>query len=82
MTSTEEKIYVKVPSFDGRKSKWPFFKSKLKSYMAQKNLGELLTFTGDIEKDSKTWTAQELQTEAEKKKYDLREMNRKAAGLL
>ena len=36
MTSTEEKIYVKVPTFNGTKSKWPAFKSKFTSYLAQK----------------------------------------------
>ena len=61
MTESEEKVYVKVPTFDGRKSKWPFFKSKMISYLAQKNMSELLSFNGNIEKDNKTWSNQEMQ---------------------
>jgi hypothetical protein len=37
----EEKVYIKVPTFDGKKSKWTVFKSKMKSYLAQKDMGEI-----------------------------------------
>ena len=76
MTDTvEEKVYVKVPVFDGRKSKWTFFKSKMISYLAQKNMSEILSYTGNIEKDSVTWTDQEKQQDDVKEKIRMREMN-------
>ena len=75
-------MYVKVPTFDGRKSKWTFFKSKMISYLAQKNMSDILSYTGDIEVDSKTWTDQEKQQDSVKMMIRIRDMNRKAAGLL
>ena len=60
MTGSEDKAYVKVPTFDGKKSQWPFFKSKFKSYLAQKDMVEVLTFSDPIPKDDKTWTADEM----------------------
>ena len=47
----EEKLYVKVPTFDGTKKQWPYFKMKMRSYVAQKDMTELLTYSGDIPKD-------------------------------
>ena len=82
MTESEEKVYVKVPTFDGRKSKWPFFKSKMISYLAQKNMSELLSFNGNIEKDDKTWSNQEMQRDEVKQVIRMRDMNRKASGVL
>ena len=82
MTESEEKVYVKVPTFDGRKSKWPFFKSKMISYLAQKNMSELLSFNGNIEKDDKTWSKQEMQRDEVKQVIRMRDMNRKASGVL
>jgi hypothetical protein len=55
----EEKVYIKVPIFDGKKSKWPVFKSKTKSYLAQKDMGEILTYRGRIEPDTMQFTDQE-----------------------
>ena len=82
MTESEEKVYVKVPTFDGRKSKWPFFKSKMISYLAHKNMSELLSFNGNIEKDDKTWSKQEMQRDEVKQVIRMRDMNRKASGVL
>ena len=47
-----EKIYIKVPTFDGNKSKWLIFKAKMESYLAQKDFITLLNYAGDIPKDS------------------------------
>ena len=75
MTDTsEEKIYVKVPTFNGTKSKWPAFKSKFTSYLAQKGMEEMLD-DPDIEKDTKTWTNDEKKQDDVKKKIKLRDMN-------
>ena len=75
MTETEEKIYVKVPTYNGKKSKWTFFKSKFTSYLAQKNMGEILSYNGDIEKDTKTWTDTERAQDSVKEQIRLRDMN-------
>ena len=39
----DEKVYVKVPVFDGKKSKWNIFKAKMRSYVAQKGMTTILT---------------------------------------
>jgi len=82
MTDNDEKIFVKVPTFDGRKSKWTFFKSKMISYLAQKNMGEMLTYAEEIENDTKSWSADERKTDEVKKAIKMRTMNKKAAGVL
>ena len=53
--SDDDKVYIKVPKWDGRKKTWPFFKVKMLSYLAQKGLIiELLSYKGDIDTDDKT----------------------------
>ena len=78
----EEKVYIKVPTFDGKKSKWPVFKSKMKSYLAQKDMGEILTYQGDIVPDTRQFTNQEKQRDDIKLLIKMRDMNKKAAGVL
>ena len=78
-STSDDKIYVKVPTFDGRKSQWPFFCAKMRSYLAQKELMELLATTDLVPKDNEVLD----ETKAdEKKMIVIREQNRKAAGLL
>ena len=36
--SDDDKVYIKVPKWDGKKKTWPFFKVKMLSYLAQKGL--------------------------------------------
>ena len=77
--STEDKIYVKVPVFEGKKSKWNIFKAKFTSYLAQKGMSSMLTTKDTIPKDDETF---DLSKPAEKTKSEFRDMNRKAYGLL
>ena len=45
MTSAEKdkkEYYLKVPSFDGDKVSWLFYKKKMESYLARLDLGGLL----------------------------------------
>jgi gag-polypeptide of LTR copia-type/Zinc knuckle len=78
----EEKVYIKVPTFDGKKSKWPVFKSKMKSYLAQKDMGEILTYQGKIEPDTTQFTDKEKLQDDVKTLIRMRDMNKKAAGVL
>ena len=41
MTSSEEKTYIKVPTFDGSQKQWQFYSKKFKAYLAQKDLMKL-----------------------------------------
>ena len=75
----DEKAHVKVPVFDGKKSKWNIFKAKMRSYVAQKGMTAILTTKDEIPKDDETF---DLTKPDEKKKSELRDMNRKAYGLL
>ena len=58
----EDKVYVKVPTFDGRKNQWLYFKPKFMSYLAQKDMVEILSFEDPIPRDDETWTADERKT--------------------
>ena len=78
----EEKVSLKVPVFDGRKSKWPVFKRKFRTCLAAKELTPLLLNNDPIIKDQKVHTEEELKVEANKTKSKMRSMNNKAAGLL
>ena len=49
--STEDKIYVKAPVFEGKKAKWNIFKAKFTSYLAQKGMSIMLTTKSSIPKD-------------------------------
>ena len=80
--SEDEKIYVKAPVFNGDKKKWPVFKTKMRSYLAQKGMSDILTYKSTIIKDSKTYTEEELKQDGPKLNVRMRDMNRKAAGLL
>ena len=78
-STSEEKFYVKVPTFDGKKSQWPFFRAKMRSYLAQKDMVELLASSDPVAKDNEVLDETKL---TEKAKIVIREQNRKAAGLL
>ena len=75
----DEKVHAKVPVFDGKKSKWNAFKAKMRSCVAQKGMTAVLTTKDVIPKDDETF---DLTKPDEKKKSELRDMNRKAYGLL
>ena len=77
--STEDKIYVKIPIFGGRKSKWNIFKTKYTSCLAQKGMSTLLTTKASIPKDDVKF---DLTKDDEKEKSELIDMNIKAYGLL
>ena len=82
MSETEDKVYIKVPTFDGDKEKWLIFKAKMESYLAQKDMVVLLSFTGEVPKDTEIWTADELKDAANKRKLTVQRQNRRAAGTL
>ena len=75
----DEKACVKVLVFDGKKSKWNAFKAKMRPYVAQKGVTTILTTKDVIPKDNETF---DLTKPDEKKKSELRDVNRKACGLL
>ena len=77
--STEDKIYVKAPVFEGKKSKWNIFKAKFTWHLAQKGMSSMLTTKDAIPKDDETF---DLSKPAEMTKSEFRDMNRKAYGLL
>jgi hypothetical protein len=83
MSDNEDVKYsIKVPSFDGTKDNWLFYKVKMESYLAQKDMVELLTWDKDVPKDSTTWTNDELKDNQAKLAKKVKLQNRKAAGIL
>jgi len=87
MTETEEeyssKVGTRVPTFDGDKAKWPFYKKKLESYLARSGLSELLTKKVGNAVESDDFVAPSGMSDedaAEVKR--IQKMNQKAAGIL
>jgi hypothetical protein len=58
MTDRHEKIYMKIPTFDGDKEQWHTFKAKMQSYLARNQMGALFRWTHDILKDTEDLTDQ------------------------
>ena len=81
MSDVLESSYSKIPTFDGERESWTFYKKKMESYLARKDLGHLLQSAvgSTIEKDSATLA---LSTDDGKQKEKLRVENRKAAGII
>jgi hypothetical protein len=73
---------IKCPSFNGNKKEWLFFKTKMESYLSQKDCVELLAWNDEIPKDGDTWTAEELANPVNIEKKKVRLQNRKASGIL
>jgi len=87
MTETEEehssKVGTRVPTFDGDKAKWPFYKKKLETYLARSRLSELLTekVGNTVERDNyvaPSSASEEVKAEVKR----IQKMNEKAAGIL
>ena len=87
MTETEEehssKVGTRVPTFDGDKAKWPFYKKKLESCLARSGLSELLTKKVGAAVERDDYVAASGVSEAEKAEVKrIQKMNQKAAGIL
>ena len=77
------KYGTRVPTFDGDKAKWPFYKKKLESYLARSGLSELFAKKiGDtVERDDYVPGSSVTDEEKEEVKR-IQKMNQKAAGIL
>jgi hypothetical protein len=80
MTDQHEKMYVKIPAFDGGRTQWHPFKAKMQSYLSRNQMGALFGWTQDIPKDTKDLTDQTDQTK--KEKLEIWQMNEKATAIL
>jgi hypothetical protein len=80
MTDQQEKIYVKIPMFDGDRTQWHPFKAKMQSYLARNQMGALRRWSQAIPKDAEDLTDQTGQVK--KDKLELRQMNEKATAIL
>ena len=65
-----------MPTFDGEKESWVYYKVKMESYLARKDLAKYLT-KREIPRDDLEF---DPEVPAEKKQIDLRSGNRKASG--
>jgi len=87
MTETEEeyssKVGTRVPTFDGDKTKRPFYKKKLESYLARSGLSELLTKkVGDAVERHNYIAPSSTSDEVKEEVKRIQKMNQKAAGIL
>ena len=78
----DTKYTTKVPTFGGDKKDWPYYKAKMESYLAQKDMVELLNWEADIDRDDQLYTTEQKQDALIQKKMLVRTQNRKAAGIL
>lgn len=46
--TTTSSYYSKIPTFDGRKRNWRFYKTKMKTYLSRKDCIELMGWTEDV----------------------------------
>ena len=87
MTETEEeyssKVRTRVSTFDGDKAKWPSYKKKLESYLAQSGLSDLLTKkVGNAEESDDNVAPSGASDEVIEEVKRIQKMNQKAAGIL
>jgi hypothetical protein len=80
MTDRREKIYVKIPTFDGDIEQLRTFKAKMQFYLARNQMGALLRWNQDIPKDTEDLTDQTNRTK--KDKLEIRQMNEKTTAIL
>jgi hypothetical protein len=80
MTDQHDKIYVKIPTFDGDKEQWRTFKTKMQSYLARNQVGVRLRWTQDVPDDTEDLTDQT--DRVKKAKLQIRELNEKATSIL
>ena len=78
MSDVYESTSFKGPTFDGEKESWAYYKVKMESYLARRDLAKFLT-EREIPKDDLEF---DPEVPAEKKQIDLRSGNRKASGIL
>jgi hypothetical protein len=80
MTDRQEKIHVKIPTFDGDRTQWCPFKAKMQSHLARNQMGALLRWSQAIPKD-----AEDLADQTDpvmKDELETRRMNEKATAIL
>ena len=72
---------VKAPLINGEADEWPFFKAKLKAYLAKCKLTKILPWKDDVPKDDYVWDP--YYDKAKKKEEEaIRQQNMEAAGIL
>jgi len=79
MADKELSYTLKPPTFTGEKEDWLFFKVKMESYLAQKDMVELLSYTGAVPKDDAVPMGD---TDLVELMTLIRKQNRKASGVL
>ena len=78
-----ERSGTRAPTFSGERAKWPFFKTKMESYLARSGLGILLksTTSAKIKVDDYRWPASTDEEKAAKAEGEkLQSKNQKAAS--
>ena len=72
---------LRAPRFNGEADEWPFFKAKLKAYLAKCKLTKLVTWKGDIRKDGYVW-ADTYDATKKIEEQLIQEQNIQAVGIL
>ncbi len=78
---SESVTYIKTPVFNGEAEEWPFYKAKMKGYLAKCKLTKILTWKGDIKKDDFVW-AKDCDAEKRKEEELIQKQNIEANGIL
>ena len=72
---------LRAPVFNGEADEWPFFKAKLKAYLAKCKLTKLVTWKGVIRKDGHVW-ADSYDATKKAEEVLIQEQNIQAVGIL
>ena len=72
---------VRAPTFSGDAEDWPFFKAKIRAFLAKNKLSKILTWKEDIPKDDHVW-AQGYDATKKKEEQLIQQQNIMATGIL
>ena len=78
----ETKLYLKLPTFDGKEESWTTYKGSITAYLGGAGLGGILVDGDDVQPDGHVWPDGEDEREAVDVGKLLQRQNRKAAGQL
>jgi gag-polypeptide of LTR copia-type/Zinc knuckle len=79
---SDMKLYLKLPTFDGKEESWTTYKGSITAYLGGAGLGSILVDGDEVQPDGHVWPEDEDAREAVDAGKLLQKQNRKAAGQL
>ena len=77
---SDMKLYLKLPTFDGKEESWTTYKGSITAYLGGAGLGSILVDGDEVQPDGHVWPEDEDVRDAVEAGKLLQKQNRKAAG--